>query len=466
MKRLLVVLFAFALFAAACGDDSGGDDADAGTTTSAAPVTDDPPADDDEDPPVDDEDPPVDDEDPPVDDVPLFDSFQGVSATEIGFGIAAIDAEALIPFGFDLGVAPVEEMYIAWSDAQNERGGVLGRDLVPHTRLFLPIGTAASDEICSEFAEDLELFAVIGQFLGDAPLCVTELNGLPYIGHFGLNGSRDEASEGRFIATEMANSAQRYGGVAEMIAQGDIVGKKVALWWDNPSDAEFAELVRPLLVDAGIEIVAEVEVGDFGQDQIAADNAGDQRMERVTSSGADFILGLSNITPVTEAADRANYSGVIGFTNGQAADQYVFPEADLDDGSTVPERTFAITTNKPTPEEALADPGVQQCIDEYNAAYDEPIDLESKETIGALTNHCRAFRLMVLIFEAAGVDLNPDSFVTGAESMGTFDLPAMADASLGPDNHAAGSQIRRYEYDAEAGFHLPVGDPIDPVVPG
>ena len=200
------------------------------------------------------------------------------------------------------------------------------------------------------------------------------------------------ASEGRFIATEMANSAQRYGGVAEMIAQGDLDGKKVALWWDGPVDAEFADLVRPLLVDADIEIVAEVEVGDFGQDQIAADNAADQRMERIVSSGADFVLGLSNIVPVTEAAERANYDGIIGFTNGQAADQTVFPEAELSDDSAVPANTFAITTNKPTPEEALADPGVTQCLDEYNAAYDEPIDLESKTTIQALVNHCRAFR--------------------------------------------------------------------------
>ena len=459
MKRLLAVIFAVALFAAACGDDSSGSATDS-TPTSA-------PADDgSDDAPVDEpDDAPVDEPEDSSVDVELVDSFAGVSSTEIVFGVAAIDAESLIPFGYDLGVSPVEEMYVAWSEAQNARGGVLGRNLEPHTRLFLPIGTEASDAICAEFAEDIETFAVIGQFLGDAPLCVTELYGLPYIGHFGLNDSRDEASAGRFIAAEMANSSQRYGGVAEMIAQGDMDTKKVALWWDAPVDAEFADLVRPLLVDAGIEIVAEVEVGDFGQDQIAAASAADQRMERLTSSGADFILSLSNIVPVTEAADRANFSGVIGFTNGQAADQNVFTEAELADGSTLPTRTFAITTSKPTPEQALADPAVQQCIEEYTAAYDEPLDLESTSTVQAFTNHCRAFRLMVSIFESAGVDLNPDTFVTGAEGLGTFDLPAMADAYLGPDSHAAGSLIQRYEYDADLGFHVPVGDPIQPETP-
>ena len=149
MKRLLPALCVLALFAAACGDDSTGSDADSTTTTAAStattvdPGTDDPP--DDTAAP-----------DSSVPDVPLFASYQGVSETAIEFGVAAIDAEALIPFGVDLGTAPVEEMYTAWSDAQNERGGVLGRDLVPHVRLFLPVGTADSDAVCAEFAEDLE----------------------------------------------------------------------------------------------------------------------------------------------------------------------------------------------------------------------------------------------------------------------------------------------------------------------
>jgi hypothetical protein len=279
------------------------------TTEAADPGTDGPPADDPED--------------VPADDVPLFSSYQGVSESSIDFGIAAIDAAALLPFGFDLGQAPVEDMYVAWTDAQSARGGVRGRNLVPHTRPFLPIGTEAADAICAEFAEDIEVFAVTGRVLGDTAL------------------------EGRFFATEMAKSARRHGGVTERIAQGDLDGTKVALRWENPVDVAVDDLVRPLLVDAEVEI-----------------------------------------------------------------------------------------------------------------------DLESKETVQALVDHCRAFRLMVLIFEAAGVDLTPDSFVAGAESLGSFSLPAMPGATLGPDNHAAGSQIRRYEYDASVGDHLPVGEAIDAVSPG
>jgi len=243
--------------------------------------------------------------------------------------------------------------------------------------------------------------------------------------------------------------------------QGEFDDKKVALWWDAPDDAVFAELVRPLLDDAGIEVTVEVEVGDFGQDQEARRAAGAPIMERIISEDTDVVIGLSGVVPVTEAADAAGFEGTIAFTNGQAADQNVYPEAILSDES-IGERTFAITTDKPTPEEALEDPGVQQCIEEYDAAFDEPLDLGSITTVQAVTNHCRAFRLMVMLFEQAGADLTPESFAAAVDSMGEFSLPAMDDAQLSADSRAAGNAIRRYEFDPEVGFHLPVGDPIDP----
>ena len=147
MKRFLVALLSLALVATSCGDDSSGSGPETTTTTSpATPTTADPGDGEVEDPPA---------TEAPTEEIELFASAQGVTETEILFGIAAIDAAALLPFGFDLGQAPIEDMYVAWTDAQNNRGGVLGRNLVPHTRLFLPIGTAGADAVCAEFAEDI-----------------------------------------------------------------------------------------------------------------------------------------------------------------------------------------------------------------------------------------------------------------------------------------------------------------------
>jgi hypothetical protein len=171
VKRVLALFCVLVLLAVACSDDDGDTSVGTDETSSEDDATDDEASgteepDEQDAAGADDEAP---DAEEPVEDVALFASFQGVTAEQIDFGVAAIDAEALLAFGFDLGVAPVEQMYEAWSAAQNERGGVLGRQLVPHTELFLPIGATESEAVCVKFAEDIGLFATIGQFLQDNP---------------------------------------------------------------------------------------------------------------------------------------------------------------------------------------------------------------------------------------------------------------------------------------------------------
>ena len=74
-------------------------------------------------------------------------------------------------------------------------------------------------------------------------------------------------------------------------------------------------------------------------------------------------------------------------------------------------RTFAVTTNKPTREEALADPGVQHCLAVYEERFsDGPLDLSNDDMLNGVTNHCRAFALTAKISEAAGGSITPETF--------------------------------------------------------
>ena len=145
--------------------------------------------------------------------VVLTDSYQGVSQTEIAIGVAAIDPVQINEmFGIDIGIFPVQDLYAALSADLNERGGIHGRNVVVHVVSFLPIGTTDSERVCTELMEDQKVFVVIGQFLEDNALCITELHGHPYVGHFGENTERQERSNGLFFATEMKQTRQRVGG--------------------------------------------------------------------------------------------------------------------------------------------------------------------------------------------------------------------------------------------------------------
>lgn len=465
--RVVALAATIAIAAAACGGSA--DQADAGAPTPTAPAT--PTATaapgepgDEGEPTGTDDGGEVDARDEGADQPPAVEltaTHQGVTATEIAFGVAAIDAELLLDFGVDIGVVPIEQMYVAWADAQNRRGGIHGRDLVPHTRLFLPVGQAAADTVCLELAEDIGVFVTIGQMIGDTMTCFFETYGLPYIGHFGMQPELSERSGGLFIATEMAGLDQRTGGVAAMIEAGDFDGKRVAVTWENPGDSIFGDGVLPLLGAAGIEIVAIIEGGDFAQDTAAADAAWDVIMERIAAEQADVIVHLSNLLTPINAAERAGLDIEIAYTNGQLADQFIFLDAVADDARKA--RTFGVTTAKPTPAEALADPDVARCLEEFTTAFpDLALDTTDLEDVAALTNHCRSFALMVETLQAAGPELTPDSWIAGWQGLATFELPAMRPAQLSADSPAAGSLLARYEYDPDQGFHVRVGDPFPP----
>ncbi|MCY3576347.1 MAG: ABC transporter substrate-binding protein [bacterium] len=488
IRRWWWLLIAVALVAAACGgnDDDGSADTSepsAAQEQTSAPA--DEPSDEPSDQPVEEpadepaETAPEESAETPADEpaetpdeptpeptpIVLTASYQGVTETEIAIGIAAIDIEMLASIGVDLSPFPVENFYAALVDDLNQRGGINGRDVVVHVSLFFPLGAAANEAVCVELMEDRKVFVVIGQFLEDYALCITETHGHPYVGHFGENTERQARSNGLFFAAEMNQTHMRVGGVIEMIRAGDLDGHNVGIYYEAPPDKEYADAIRPLLEDAGINVVGVYPRGAPTGDAVADQPTTDNISYRMEADGVDLILNLSNVHGIIQSTQRLGWDVPIALTNGQAADRTTISD-DLSLTNESLARTFAVTTHKPSPEQAIADPGVQQCIGAYEERFgDEPLDLDDSEVVLGITTHCRAFVLTVRILEEAGGNITPETFIAAGERMGTFDLPAMAGASLSPDKHSAGSHVQRYEFDSEERTWLPVGDsiPFEPV---
>ncbi|WP_419847361.1 ABC transporter substrate-binding protein [Candidatus Poriferisocius sp.] len=484
LRKWWWLLVALALVAAACGgndDDSSADTAEpaAAQEQTAAPAeeTAEAPAEETVEAPAEEpaEEPAEQPADEPADEpaeapaeptpaptpVELIASYQGVTETEIAVGVAAIDPVQINEmFGIDIGIFPVQDLYAALSEDLNERGGIHGRNVVVHVISFLPIGSTDSERVCTELIEDKKVFVVIGQFLEDNALCITELHGHPYVGHFGENTERQERSNGLFFATEMKQTRMRVGGTAEMIRAGDLDGYNVGIYYEAPPDKEYADAVEPLLEEAGINVVGVYSPGSPTTDTVQNEQNTDNISTRMEADGVDLILNLSNVYGIIGSVQRIGWEVRIAHTNGQAADRLtIADDQGLEDEYMA--RTFAVTTNKPTSEEALADPGVQQCLAVFEErTSNEPLDLTNDDIVNGITNHCRAFALTVKILEAAGGNITPETFRAAAEGLGTFDLPAMINASITADKHSAGSLVRRYEYFPEVRTYLPVGDPI------
>src|SRR5437763_5567620 len=108
-------------------------------------------------------------------------SAPGVSKDEIKLGVTYVDLEAIRNVT-DISHGDYEKTYNAVIDDFNKKGGVDGRKIVPVFAKINPLGTAPAQEACLKLTEDEKVFAVVGFFYFDAPLCYVSQHDTPILG--------------------------------------------------------------------------------------------------------------------------------------------------------------------------------------------------------------------------------------------------------------------------------------------
>ena len=100
----------------------------------------------------------------------------GVTPTQIKVGIALVDFDCVKDFVDEIRVNQ-DQVYQAYIDDINAKGGIAGRKIVPVYDSYCPLGSAGPLAVCTKFADDDKVFAVIGTFVdfsGDAQTCVAK----------------------------------------------------------------------------------------------------------------------------------------------------------------------------------------------------------------------------------------------------------------------------------------------------
>lgn len=384
----------------------------------------------------------------------------GVTDESVKLGVLAYEEAMLAELGIDAEAPPAEALLSALVEAQNEDGGVAGRQIELVFEPFLPVGAAEAEAACVALTEDDPVFLVIGIMTGDAPLCFTEDHGTPYLGLWGLSPERERRSEAPFVALEMADDRQRLAGIEALQAEGLLDGQ-VALFWDAADAAMVEESVLPAIDEAGIDVVERTTLEDFGTDQAAADQAADTIAERIRASGADTVLDLSGYGSLVPAFQRAGWLPERILSTTQHG---LSPDYNTNSGIT-PESLARVTIagQYSLPEDELADdPELQRCLETYAATDPETpveVDSASRDLLSGAAQLCAAFRLFVLATEAAGDELTPASWGEGAESLGEVELAGIPLGSLGPAKHSVNDGVALYTYDADSGEMLATGPP-------
>lgn len=381
---------------------------------------------------------------------------RGVTEDTIELGVALIDVDGVRDqFGVDLGTLP-EGVVEALAAGTNADGGINGRMIEVVSRPFIPVGNESSTAACRELIEDEEVFAVLGMFLGDNGLCVTETYATPYIAPFGLDAQRQERSEAPFLSVEGEVGATNVAAVELFHEEGLLDDAKVAIYAESTESQDMVDEVRGALEDLGVEVVSFAQLPASG-DPVQAATDIDRIFQRFQSEGADTLLALSGAAVVLPALERTEWSPQLLFTNGQLTSGDALDGFGLTDPSEL-EGARAATLSLLS-EEIVDDPELAECIDTVNAELGTdfvPEDIfpaeevpESQE-IGQLVGVCQTWDLAVTALEAAGEHPTADSLRAGLEDLDEFSVAGRPNLSLGPDRWGADENVRLWSWDSES----------------
>ena len=336
---------------------------------------------------------------------------------------------------------------------RNDNGGVHGRQVVLHVARFNPYRPGSAETACVTLLEEAAVFMILMDAVDeDAVRCASERYGAPVVARTGLSADLDADLGGLLVTVDMATDDARLLGLTALARRGDLDDLRLGTVWTGATSSfrdRVEELVEEFTLDLASEAIFETQHADINQlDAPLRDHFG--------SDGVDVVLVLEDAGNHAIALERVGSVVELVITDPEAVEPGFPGGAGL--STFVGGKVSALTVDVPRYEELLADPSVQGCVDEWVAA-EEDARIGTDTHLDAM-HACQVFRLAVKLVTSAGTSPTPEGFTAAVETIGSFSLPGMAEASLGPDKHGAGDLLRRFAYDPNLGHLIAIGDPI------
>lgn len=389
---------------------------------------------------------------------------RGVTADTIRIGVSATDVNKVkSTFGVDLGELP-DEVFPALAKATNDAGGINGRQVELFVDNSMPIGSEDSERACRELIEDKEVFAVLGMWLNDAPLCATETFQTPYIALWGLSPERIDRSIAPFVSMMQVDvmAAQTQAAIDE----GLFEGKKVAVYHEG---AQSPDVVRDEVLDpleaAGIEVVSTAQLPSSG-DAVQGATEIDRIFQRFQADGADtVVVAGSGAGVVVPAIGRTNWEpDWVFLANGQFLGEDALPRYGLTDPTEL--IGARVVMGNLTSDDVVDDADFLDCVERINS--NSSLDMKADDIYPAalrpgspglfpVVQACQLWDLAMIVLAAAGDDPTPQSLLDGLDDIGPFQLAGFSEASLASDKWGAVNPVRTWTYDLDEVRFVPDG---------
>jgi hypothetical protein len=445
-KRFLatIVLVLALVAAAACGDDSG--------KKASTPTT------------------------PTTGGSKLTASFRGVTADSIKVGIVMVDFKSIAQY-VDETHGDQKKIYQALIDDVNAKGGVLGRKLVPVYKEYVPIDPNAANgslPLCTYFAEDQKVFAVLGvyiDFSGGAQLCLTRDHDTIHIGHE-LDESMIQKSKQGLLLTNDRTADRSTDILLNVLGQEKtLAGKTVAIMADSERAAG-VKAVEKQLDTMGVKRGASAVLAIAGEDTAQAQSQLDGFLERWRSQKVDalVVLGQKSVAEQFITKVKAKFP-----------DMLLVLESDSSARSSATKLKQAGTTPNPyegaivvqglSEHEQFVHPSFQRCKEAYEKRTGDkivdPADWKPgangkiAKVFVAVRDACDELTVLTEIAKRAGPNLTNASWIDAVDNFGEISIPAQIYSSFRKGKYEADDGARLAAWDTELGDYRAITKMVD-----
>jgi hypothetical protein len=395
-------------------------------------------------------------------------SATGVTPTTIKIGFSYPDLAALAKTGLiKIDNGPYGPMMQALVNDVNKHGGVDGRKLALSLASFDVLGATAQTAACTKLTEDDKVFVVLGGFLADNNLCITQQHATPLFSFYGSGFNKVNLAKAQAPwFTQNASDERALQALVKLLDQQGRLNGKIAIEGQTPSSKSLVDLAATALEATGHK-AADTAVIDVDATDQQAYTAQDKVLaQRFKDKGIDTLI-LVGGTPTASDYDAVGwhpsiYSPQAGLiTPGAYTSPYQkFPFiAGVDAGA--------------DPNAGYNTPAMKHCRAVWKQATGKDILTAAQETAqgkstgnSAMTTACTALQVFDAAADAAGPNLTAQTWAKGVESLGTIAMPAMPVGSFGPNKPDAQDKFQLERHDptwtptSTKPEFIPVGAPI------
>ena len=364
----------------------------------------------------------------------------GVSKDEIKIGVTYPDLDAIRDVT-DISHGDYKTTYNAVIDQLNKQGGVNGRKVVPVFAPINPIGTAPAQEACLKLTEDEKVFATVGFFYFDAPLCYVSQHDTPILG-----GTMDptylQQAKAPWMTLDSGPEVTPRA-IDALVKSGDLKGKVGVVGVASEEKNLLDAAVLPSLKRNGIKNTVAIIDAPLS-DTVAATQQAGTIAEKFKSEGIKTVL-LVGAAPsaFSNALKNTDYRPkLVGtpFSTFQGAALNKATDPALWKGSATAD--IAADFN---------DPSLQKCYSTVTKATGDTIVERAAPGTPDYQASARAACQYISLFSqlagAAGKDLTVAGFGKAAEKLGSVTVPGLGTIKYDPKTHTWQQPLYTYKYD-------------------